>query len=360
MSTGSFMGIGPPGPPTANGRPPPPGMMNGSPRGLPPPHPMMMGPMPPHPPPGPHHRGGGKKSGTFSARQKGAARPIPPFMMYGGGGGPMPPPHLMHHHNPMMMPPPQMMGYPMYGGGGQMMPPPGMYHPMMGGGPPHEEPNYMPHSVRPLSPVASYQPGHFPHDAYYSQQQYATIDKAGKYRKHHPQHLNNNNSKSNGKQSKQQQQQSSESNAEDSEYGDSMGIYKRGHLNERAFAASMRNEHRSRSHGSLANLPFDAVPPGATTAVGAGSGDELDGEPLTERRKAELMQQMMAEMDLEEERIVRSEVPANLYPPPRMMYRGGGGGVDPMIAAGLYPGVHMNGGGVVGPAPVPVNGRRRR
>lgn len=222
----------------------------------------------------------------------------------------------------------------------------------------------MPNSVRPLSPIASYQPGHFPHEAYYTQQQYATIDKAGKYR--NKQHNNNNNNKSNSnKQSKQHQQRhpSSESNAEDSEYGgngggDSLGIYnKRGHhINERAFAASMRNEHRSRSHGSLANLPFDAVlPPGNN---GGDSSDQADGggDP-DHRRKAEMMQ-MMAEMDLEEERIVRSEVPANFYPaPPRMMYRGGSAGVDPMVAAGLYPGVHMNGGGG---AAVNGHGQQRR
>merc|ERR1711997_804126 len=90
-----------------------------------------------------------------------------------------PPPHLM--------PPP---GHPLYGG----MPP--YAQPMFAGAPPPfanganggrpgsramEEPIYMPHNARPLSPVASYQPGHFPHEAYYNQQQYATIDKAGKH-----------------------------------------------------------------------------------------------------------------------------------------------------------------------------------
>lgn len=39
------------------------------------------------------------------------------------------------------------------------------------------------------------------------------------------------------------------------------GIYrKKGHLNERAFSYSIRQEHRSRSHGSLANLKFAAPP----------------------------------------------------------------------------------------------------
>ncbi|KAJ2940261.1 hypothetical protein O0L34_g11830 [Tuta absoluta] len=42
---------------------------------------------------------------------------------------------------------------------------------------------------------------------------------------------------------------------------DAGGIYrKKGHLNERAFSYSIRQEHRSRSHGSLANLKFAAPP----------------------------------------------------------------------------------------------------
>ncbi|XP_041971988.1 uncharacterized protein LOC121727972 [Aricia agestis] len=42
---------------------------------------------------------------------------------------------------------------------------------------------------------------------------------------------------------------------------DAGGIYRRkGHLNERAFSYSIRQEHRSRSHGSLANLKFAAPP----------------------------------------------------------------------------------------------------
>ena len=112
----SFMGGGP-YPPRMNGH---------HPRGLPPPHPqpIMMVPV------------SGKKAGTFSARQKGMPHPIPPFMMYGG--------------------PPPPFGVP-YG------PPPGYYgppHPQMSGRPGSramEEPIYMPHNARPLSPVASYQ-----------------------------------------------------------------------------------------------------------------------------------------------------------------------------------------------------------
>lgn len=184
-----------------------------------------------------------------------------------------------------------------------------------------EEPIYMPHAARPLSPVASYQPGHFPHDAYYSQQQYATIDKNGRFRgerKH----------KSNGKSSKQQ---SSDSNAEDSEYGGPAGIYKKGHINERAFAHSMKNEHRSRSFGSLANLQFD--PNGEVL-------DGMDGSPemMNGRKKEHEMHQMIGQMDgmdLDDDQIERREVPAGFVPQP-LRYRGPPGGPPgpPMVAMG--------------------------
>merc|ERR1719422_2371961 len=90
-----------------------------------------------------------KKSGTFSARQKkGSAPAMPPgFMVY-----PVP---IYAGHMPPLVPMPQP--------GGQ--------------GPYMEEPIYMPQGARPISPVASYQPGQFPYEAYYNQQQYATIDK---------------------------------------------------------------------------------------------------------------------------------------------------------------------------------------
>merc|ERR550532_3124856 len=288
--------------------------MNGGPRGGggggggPPMGPPMYGPPPPggFGPPGPPPPmmmipgRGGKKGGTFSGRQKGM-RAMPPMMMYGGPGGPggpmMPPGPLPPH----LMPPP---GHPLYGA-------------MMAGGRPEsqvmEEPIYMPHSARPLSPVASYQPGHFPHDAYYSQQQYATIDKNGKYR-----HNRDRKHKSNGKHSKHHQS-SAESNAEDSE-GNGNGIYKKGYINERAFAHSMRNEHRSRSYGSLANLQFD--PNGEVIGPGEDQGPE---EMLNDRKKIPRdMMHMMDNLDLDNDAIERSEVPANFYPPPRA-HRGHGG-----------------------------------
>merc|ERR1712141_800406 len=100
------------------------------------------------------------------------------------------------------------------------MPPQGM-PPLMHPPPPHlrpgsravEEPIYMPHNARPLSPVASYQPGHFPHEAYYNQQQYATIDKANKHRGK----SKKNNRDPHG--DPQPPMGSSDSNAEESEFG---------------------------------------------------------------------------------------------------------------------------------------------
>lgn len=47
----------------------------------------------------------------------------------------------------------------------------------------------------------------------------------------------------------------------DTESQGQTGIYRRkGHLNERAFSYSIRQEHRSRSHGSLASLQFNNPP----------------------------------------------------------------------------------------------------
>merc|ERR1719433_2513199 len=234
MGNGSIHNGGPPPPPRKHSSS---GSLMGVPRSMmnghgPPPHPGG------HPRPGPGGTPGNgvpppMKSGTFTGRGKkgkgkgsppgpgGSQGPYPPFMMYG-----MPPP-------PHVMPPP---GHPLYG-----MPP--YAQPMFAGAPPPphgpggrpnsramEEPIYMPHNARPLSPVASYQPGHFPHEAYYNQQQYATIDKAGK---HGHRSKGKSKSKQNGgggggdrvshngaeKSSATPLMMSSDSNAEDSEFG---------------------------------------------------------------------------------------------------------------------------------------------
>ena len=329
QSTGSLMNG------RVNGHGPPRGGKGSMPPGPVPP-PMMMMPM----------EGGkkGKKSGTFSARgQKGAPpHPIPPFMMYGGpppgpppmGPYGMPPPHLM--------PPPR---HPMYGMTPQGIPP--LMHPpppnMRPGSRAMEEPIYMPHNARPLSPVASYQPGHFPHEAYYNQQQYATIDKANRYRKN-----KRSTGGSSSKGSRSNKQQSSDSNAEDSEFG--AGIHKKGHINERAFSYSIRNEQRSRSYGSLVDIEIgpNGEPIQNNTEGQNGGPGEMEDGPRT-KKEQELMQ-IMTDLDLGDDTIERSEVPPGLYRPnghPPNMY-GPTMGPPPSYST------------VMAPDPMLVNGQNRK
>ena len=72
-----------------------------------------------------------------------------------------------------------------------------------------------------------------------------------------------------------------------------------------------------------------------------GSPDQIDaGDMETGRsKKTREMMHMMDNLDLDDDAIERSEVPANFYPPPRM-YRGmpPGSGLPP-------PHPHMNGNG---------------
>merc|ERR1712223_526387 len=182
-----------------------------------------------------------------------------------------------------------------------------------------EEPIYMPHNARPLSPVASYQPGHFPHEAYYNQQQYATIDKANKHRGKSKK--NNNNNAHHGGDGHHAPYDpnkigSSDSNAEESEFG--AGIYKKGHINERAFSYSIRNEHRSRSYGSLADYEQDQGAPidqnGVEGHLDHHHPDEDDDHPDSPPKKEFL--HMMSELELGDDTIERREVPPGLYPPP--------------------------------------------
>lgn len=116
-----------------------------------------------------------------------------------------------------------------------------------------EEPIYMPSAARPLSPVASYQPGHFPHDAYLAQMMpgggvpnpYVPMESATLMR----------NTPANVKKRSKSKKMSRQEQEDESPFN--TGIYrKKGHLNERAFSYSIRQEHRSRSYGSLASLKF--------------------------------------------------------------------------------------------------------
>lgn len=120
-------------------------------------------------------------------------------------------------------------------------------------------------STRPLSPTASYQPGHFPHEQYLLQQ-YATTGR--------PKH-------------KKKKKSSSKKESDEDIYG------RKGHLNERAFSYSIREEHRSRSYGSLAGL----------------------GEDSMSKKDREILQ-MVADLDLSGDELERVEPRPGVYRPP--------------------------------------------
>lgn len=223
---------------------------------------------------------------SLSDRKNKGKRPPPPFVIVPPGaplpvgpqmGGPPPPPV---HHMPPPPPPHHMMPMPH----GPMLPPPGA--PVMMGpyGPlpppyprrPHsraaEEPIYMP-SSRPLSPTASYQPGHFPHDQYLLQQ-YASTGRPTQHKK----------------------KKKRRSAGKDAHHAQEEEIYgRREHLNERAFSQSIRAEHRSQSFASLVGLEDD---------------------PRLSKKDREMMQ-MVADLDLSGDDLERSEVRPGLYKPPR-------------------------------------------
>lgn len=120
-------------------------------------------------------------------------------------------------------------------------------------------------SSRPLSPTASYQPGHFPHEQYLMQQ-YATTGR--------PKH-------------KKKKKSSSKKESDEDIYG------RKGHLNERAFSYSIREEHRSRSYGSLAGI----------------------GEDSMSKKDREILQ-MVADLDLSGDELERVEARPGVYRPP--------------------------------------------
>uniref|UniRef100_A0A8D8UMW4 PID domain-containing protein n=2 Tax=Cacopsylla melanoneura TaxID=428564 RepID=A0A8D8UMW4_9HEMI len=338
--------------------------------------PPMSPPGPSHMPPGPHHM-----------MPPGPPLGPPPMLMI-----PTTLPHPKKGKNskpskngsvilpgrpPHMMPPPSLMP----------MPPHPMYmtskkhkHPPMAVPLTMEEPIYMP-SARPLSPIASYQPGQFPHEAYLMQQ-YATIDaknskkkskknkkqkgppiipivpivnggppgppsvmnghgplemmQAGMPNGHHPgmpnghhpgmhnghhpgmpnghhpgmpngQHPGMHNGHHPGM-SNGHHPDMMDDEILDDESPYNTGIYrKKGHLNERAFSYSIRQEHRSRSYGSLANLKF-ASPPMIPNGSMMGSKEEL-------KKEREIMQ-LMQDLDLSGDELERSEVPPTMYQQP--------------------------------------------
>ncbi|XP_044739029.1 uncharacterized protein LOC123300511 [Chrysoperla carnea] len=180
-----------------------------------------------------------------------------------------------------------------------------------------EEPIYMP-SNRALSPVASYQPINFPHEAYLMQQ-YATMDpkystgtkkkdKNGSIPVAIPAPILHSAASSQKLNKKLAQSMNGldDPNLAPEESPFNTGIYrKKGHLNERAFSYSIRQEHRSRSYGSLANLKF-------ATPVPNGVNEVEDREDIKKERE---IIQMVRDLDLSGDELERIEVPRGMYDP---------------------------------------------
>lgn len=178
--------------------------------------------------------------------------------------------------------------------------------------PGHEEPIYI-SSSRPLSPVSTYQPAAFPYEQYFMQ--YGTAPRNMPVRgKHHqpppPQH----HQQVVPQQHYYQPQtfhappekpqfvvdppdpNNKDSSAEDQDGSPfNTGIYKKkGHLNERAFSYSIRQEHRSRSN-SLASLQFFAGNENGLN--GDGDGQERSRD---EDRKERELAQLVSGLDLKD------------------------------------------------------------
>lgn len=280
--------------------------------------------------PHPHHH--------LGMMQQAPPPPPPPIMMVPTT---LPHPKKMHKMKPGMMPMPRpgmipanFMPVPMYIHTNGKKSKHGMPMPIPMA---MEEPIYMP-SARPLSPVASYQPEHFPHEAYLMQQ-YAhnnnvpvTKSKKGKKDKKLKDSINSvgvmplippqmnvnggggmmmqqpppplpppqiavNGHRVNGNGMISGHDETDDT--EDSVYN--TGIYRRkGHLNERAFSYSIRQEHRSRSYGSLANLKF-AAPPIVPNGVSDGVPNKVDI-----KKEREIMQ-MMQDLELSGDELDRAD-----------------------------------------------------
>ncbi|XP_035209298.1 uncharacterized protein LOC118183801 [Stegodyphus dumicola] len=176
--------------------------------------------------------------------------------------------------------------------------------------PGHEEPIYI--STRPLSPVSTYQPAAFPYEQYFMQ--YGTAPRNMPFR----------DGPVRGRPSNQALQQHyyqpqtfhspsppektyvvdaadlANDKDESGEYKDpdgspfNTGIYKKkGHLNERAFSYSIRQEHRSRSN-SLASLQFFA---NNDSINNEGDGQERSRD---EDRKERELAQLVSGLDLKD------------------------------------------------------------
>lgn len=222
----------------------------------------------------------------------------PPHAIY---AVPIRPPHMpMPMPMPMPYPPPSRQPIYARNGGPLPPPPPPMAPPkalLLPPSPPPRGPP-MPHQLhplhhRPISPMYAAHPmGPEGGPAAFLVQHYATAERRPRKKK--------------GKKNK-------EEDGDGSPFG--TGIYRRkGHLNERAFSYSIRQEHRSRSYGSLANLKFangDASPtpplqppPGQPTASTTAS---TSGWKEDAKKEREIIQ-MVRDLELSGDELERSEV----------------------------------------------------
>lgn len=174
--------------------------------------------------------------------------------------------------------------------------------------PGHEEPIYI-SSTRPLSPVSTYQPAAFPYEQYFMQ--YGTAPRSMQFRDGH--HVRSKLSHQALQQQHYYQPQTFQApphppdkiayagdppDDKDEDYKDdspfNTGIYKKkGHLNERAFSYSIRQEHRSRSN-SLASLQFFA---NNDSLNNDGDGQERSRD---EDRKERELAQLVSGLDLKD------------------------------------------------------------
>lgn len=177
----------------------------------------------------------------------------------------------------------------------------------------HEEPIYI-SSSRPLSPVSTYQPAAFPYEQYFMQYGTAPRNMPVRGRHHQPpppqhhqqvvpqQHYYQPQTFHAPAPEKPQfvvdppDANNKDSSAEDQDGSPfNTGIYKKkGHLNERAFSYSIRQEHRSRSN-SLASLQFFAGNENGLN--GDGDGQERSRD---EDRKERELAQLVSGLDLKD------------------------------------------------------------
>lgn len=236
------------------------------------------------------------------------SRNMPPMgYQNGGGGGPHmiygpPPPHHQHHPHPHHSmngggPPRQyhslgrpMNGY-MNGGGGP--PHPGMIQMTMA--PPHHMPMMLPAQYATLQHPRAGKKGKHKRDKYNGVAPLGMPVPPPMFHAYPPppsQILSSEPQRPLGMSSRKLAQSAAagldDSGNSGAESPNGTGIYRRkGHLNERAFSYSIRQEHRSRSHGSLASLQFSPPDMKEREIAQMVSGLDLNDGPETMQRRSQ-------------------------------------------------------------------------